>query len=255
MKLGEVTITLTKAGDESYYAINKTYHIQVLGASALLAPDKAPVLEYNEYAEITFNRTFVVGHSTLALPFDTNISDFSDDSKAYAAQLSLVTYNKADGYTLYFKKVADGQMLANQPYVVYLPEAINNPEWADVIIMKPEVQSIVKNGWTMRANYTPEMSMVGNYGIAGGKLCLGTTGSTINAYTAYFIPPAANARVRMAVLDDDGGVTYIDDVREDAEGAGEAEQIYRLDGTKHATLTKGINIVKMANGEVRKVLK
>jgi hypothetical protein len=59
----------------------------------------------------------------------------------------------------------------------------------------------------------------------------------------------------MAVLDDDGGVTYIDDVREDAGDAGEAEQIYRLDGTKHARLTKGINIVKMANGEVRKVLK
>jgi hypothetical protein len=59
----------------------------------------------------------------------------------------------------------------------------------------------------------------------------------------------------MAVLDDDGGVTYIDDVRADGNATGEPEQIYRLDGTKHATLTKGINIVKMANGEVRKVLK
>jgi hypothetical protein len=97
--------------------------------------------------------------------------------------------------------------------------------------------------------------MEGKYGIADGKLCIGGAGSTINAYTAYFIPPTANPRVRMAVLDDDGGVTYIDDVREDAGDAGEAEQIYRLDGTKHATLTKGINIVKMANGEVRKVLK
>ena len=88
-----------------------------------------------------------------------------------------------------------------------------------------------------------------------GKLRKGMAGSTINAYTAYFVPPTPNARVRMAVLDDDGGVTYIDDVREDADATGEAEQIYRLDGTKHATLTKGINIVKMANGEVRKVLK
>ena len=261
MKIGEVTITLTKAEDESYYAINKTYHIQVLGASALLAPDKAPVLEYNEYAEITFNRTFAVGHSTLALPFDTNISDFSDDSEAYVAQLSLVTYNKVDGYTLYFKKVADGQMQANQPYVVNLPSTKESFTWTDVDIIsvtpldKEEGQGERFQGWTMRANYTPEMSMVGNYGIAGGKLCLGTTGSTINAYTAYFIPPTANARVRMAVLDDDGGVTYIDDVREDADAYGDAEQIYRLDGTRHATLTKGINIVKMANGEVRKVLK
>jgi hypothetical protein len=195
------------------------------------------------------------------LPFDTNISDFSDAPDAYAAQLSLVTYNKADGYTLYFKKIDEGKMIANQPYVVNLPSTKESFTWTDVDIIsvtpldKEEGQGERFQGWTMRANYTPEMSMVGNYGIAGGKLCLGTTGSTINAYTAYFIPPTANARVRMAVLDDDGGVTYIDDVREDAEDSGEAEQIYRLDGIKHATLTKGINIVKMANGEVRKVLK
>ena len=261
LKIGKVTITLTKAEDESYYAINKTYHIQVLGASALLAPDKAPVLEYNEYAEITFNRTFAVGHSTLALPFDTNISDFSDDSEAYAAQLSLVTYNKVDGYTLYFKKVADGQMQANQPYVVNLPSTKESFTWTNVEISsvtpldKEEGQGERFQGWTMRANYTPGVSMVGKYGIAGGQFCLGTGDATINAYTAYFIPPTQKARVRMAVLDDDGGVTYIDDVRVDGDATGEAEQIYRLDGTKHATLTKGINIVKMANGEVRKVLK
>ena len=120
---------------------------------------------------------------------------------------------------------------------------------------KEEGQGERFQGWTMRANYTPGVSMEGKYGIAGGRLCLGTTGSTINAYTAYFVPPTANARVRMAVLDDDGGVTYIDDIRADGEEVSDSEQIYRLDGTKHATLTKGINIVKMANGEVRKVLK
>ena len=130
--------------------------------------------------------------------------------------------------------------------------------WSNITIA--EINPLTKSsnrfqGWTMRANYTPKLPMEGMYGIAGGKLCLGAAGSTINAYTAYFVPPTANARVRMAVLDDDGGVTYIDDVREDGDAIGEAEQIYRLDGTKHATLTKGINIVKMANGEVRKVLK
>ena len=198
----------------------------------------------------------------MALPFDTEISDFSENSEAYAAQLSLVTYNKADGYTLYFKKVDSGYMYANQPYVIYLPSTKDSYTWNNVMVGsvspldKAEEQDDRLQGWTMRANYTPGVSMEGNYGIAGGKLCLGVTGSTINAYTAYFIPPTgSNARVRMAVLEEDGGVTYIDDIRADGNDETDSESIYRLDGTKQTTLTKGINIVRMANGEVRKVLK
>ena len=260
MKIGEVTITLTKAEDDSYYAINKTYHIQVLGASALLTPDESPVLEYNEYAEITLSRSFAEGHSTLALPFDTNISDFSDDSEAYAAQLSLVTYNKADGYTLYFKKADAGSMTANQPYVVYLPSTKDSFTWTDVTINsivpsdKVEGQGERFMGWTMRANYTPGVSMEGMYGIAGGKLRKGTAGATINAYTAYFTPPTqAEARVRVAIMDDSGQTTFINEV--EAESLDMEEEVYSVDGKRVSGLQKGINIVRMKDGSVRKIWK
>ena len=260
MKIGEVTITLTKAEDDSYYAINKTYHIQVLGASALLTPDESPVLEYNEYAEITLSRNFAEGHSTLALPFDTNISDFSDDSEAYAAQLSLVTYNKADGYTLYFKKVDAGNMIANQPYVIYLSSTKDSFIWTDVTINsvlpsdKLEGQGERFMGWTMRANYTPGVSMEGMYGIAGGKLRKGTAGSTINAYTAYFVPPTqTEARVRVAIMDDSGQATFINEVESEAKDA--EQEIYTVDGKRVSGLQKGINIVRMKDGTVRKIWK
>ena len=260
MKIGEVTITLTKAEDDSYYAINKTYHIQVLGASALLTPDESPVLEYNEYAEITLSRTFAEGHSTLALPFDTNICDFSDDSDAYAAQLSLVTYNKADGYTLYFKKADAGSMIANQPYVIYLPSTKDSFIWTDVTINsvlpsdKVEGQGERFMGWTMRANYTPGVSMEGMYGIAGGKLRKGTAGATINAYTAYFMPPTqAEARVRVAIMDDSGQTTFINEIG--AESLDMEQEVYTVDGKRVSGLQKGINIVRMKDGSVRKIWK
>ena len=260
MKIGEVTITLTKAEDDSYYAINKTYHIQVLGASALLTPDESPVLEYNEYAEITLSRNFAEGHSTLALPFDTNISDFTDDSEAYAAQLSLVTYNKADGYTLYFKKVDAGSMIANQPYVIYLPSTKDSFIWTDVTINsvlpsdKVEGQGERFMGWSMRANYTPEVSMEGKYGIAGGKLRKGTAGSTINAYTAYFVPPTeTEARVRVAIMDDSGQTTFINEV--ESESTDMEQEVYTVDGKRVSGLQKGINIVRMKDGTVRKIWK
>ena len=260
IKIGEVTITLTKAEDDSYYAINKTYHILVLGASALLAPDESPVLEYNEYAEITLSRNFAEGHSTLALPFDTNISDFTDDSEAYAAQLSLVTYNKADGYTLYFKKVDAGSMIANQPYVIYLPSTKGSFIWTDVTINsvlpsdKVEGQGERFMGWTMRANYTPGVSMEGMYGIAGGKLRKGTAGSTINAYTAYFVPPTqTEVRVRVAIMNDSGQATFIDEV--ESESTDMEQEVYTVDGKRVSGLQKGINIVRMKDGTVRKIWK
>lgn len=204
---------------------------------------------------IDLDRSFVVGYSTLTIPFDYDIE--YNIPNAYAAQLALVTYNKTDGYTLYFQKVADGIMRANQPYVIWLPSEITKAQWLGVEVAFEDAGSVSTartQGWTMQGNYTPGVSMEGMYGIAGGKMCEGTAGSFINAYTAYFVPPtAAGARVRMAVLGDDGGVTYIDDIR--ATEDEREEMVYRLDGVRTEGLGKGVNIVRMKDGSVRKVIK
>ena len=254
MKKGSVTITLQKDEDDSYYAIDQTYVIEVLGAIANLTPGDAPVFEYEEYDEITLNRTLSAGHSTLTLPFDTEISKISDDSEAYAAQLALVTYNKADGYTLYFQKVAKGQMVANQPYVVYLPNTIENPTWENVTVSTPEAESIEVNGWTMQGNYTPGLDMEGKYGIAGGQFRLGTEKSSINAYTAYFtFLGTENVRARVAVMDEGGNTTYIGELS-DLNGNA-AEEVFGIDGMRLPEMRKGINIVRQKDGSVRKIVK
>lgn len=267
-KMGEETITVTYKNNTvgshngtitiadpsgSNAAITLNVAGSTLSNTLFLDPTESPSYDMRTYKRIVLQRTLPMGYSTITLPFAYDIDLV--EGGAFVAQLELVTHNQQDGYTLYFRKVADGVMQPNQPYVLHMPFEITNAEWGETAISPPEAQSIVKNGWTMRANYTPGVSMEGMYGIAEGKLRKGTAGATINAYTAYFIPPVANARVRMAVLDDNGGVTYIDGVREDADAIGEAEQIYRLDGTRQTTMTKGINIVRAANGKVRKVLK
>lgn len=255
MKKGSVTIRLQKEEDDSYYAIDQTYEIEVLGAIANLTPSDAPVFEYEEYDEITLYRTLSAGHSTLTLPFDSNISDISNDTEAYAAQLAFVTYNSQDGYTLYLQKNEDGVMLANQPYVVYLPSDITNPlQWTDVTVKVPVAGDITLDNWTMQGNYTPGVNMEGNYGIAGGKFRLGTQGSTINAYTAYFtFLGTQNVRARVAVMDEGGNTTYIGELK---DGVLQTEEgIYGLDGVQQNQLRKGINIVKMKDGSVRKILK
>lgn len=224
----------------------------------ILSPDIDPKTQITDggvlYSMVRLNRDLPAGHFTITFPFDYNISVIPN---AYAAQLSLVTYNQLDGYTLYFQKVTDGLMMANQPYVAYLPEAISNPEWADIIVERPEagsVSSVRTQGWTMRANYTPGVSMEGMYGIAGGKLRKGTAGATINAYTAYFVPPTqAEARVRVAIMDDSGQTTFINEVVGESMDA--EQEIYTVDGKRVSGLQKGINIVRMKDGSVRKIWK
>lgn len=224
-----------------------------LSNTLFLKPTETPNYDVRTYKRIVLQRTLPMGYSTITLPFAYDIDLV--EGGAFVAQLELVTHNQHDGYTLYFRKVADGVMQPNQPYVLYMPFEITNAEWGETAISSPEEQSVSKNGWTMQANYTPGVSMEGKYGIVGGKLCRGGAGSTINAYTAYFIPPAeAKGRVRVAMLDNDGTTTYIHSLS-DTESDKETTAIYRMDGTKQTVLTKGINIVRMQDGSVRKVLK
>lgn len=223
-----------------------------ISSGLILNPTQTPDYDVRTYKRVVLQRTLPMGYSTITLPFTYNIGGVEG---SYVAQLELVTHNQQDGYTLYFKKVSDGIMHPHQPYVLYLPIEIANPEWGETAVSSPDAQNIQKAGWTMQANYTPGVSMEGKYGIVGGKLCLGGAGSTINAYTAYFIPPAeAKGRVRVAMLDNDGTTTYIHSLS-DTESDKETTAIYRLDGTKQTALTKGINIVRMQDGSVRKVLK
>ena len=252
---GEVTITASTTTGNGYYGYTTT---QTYTVGITLVPNvECNIVENVTYPQITLQRTFSAGlHYTLTLPFDSNISEIGGD---YAAQLALVTYNKADGYTLYFQKVTDGQMVANQPYIVYAENGFKEPlNWANITVAETIEAKGVSNdrtqGWTMQGNYTPDVNMEGNYGIAGGKFRLGTKGSTINAYTAYFtFLGTEKVRARVAVMDEGGNTTYIGELK-DLDGNA-AEEVFGIDGMRLPEMRKGINIVRQKDGSVRKIVK
>lgn len=217
----------------------------------VLNPEVYPDYEGGEQERVFLPRIFHAGYSTVTLPFDYNVSVIEG---AFVGQLAFVTYNQYDGYTLYIRKVLDGQMVANQPYVFYTPNEIVNPEWSNITMTTPVEETITINGWSMKSNYTPYFSMNGRYGIAGNKFRKGTAGSTLNAYTAYFEPYVqSDAQVRMAMMKESGEVTYIDDIQSDPQHRD--EQIYRIDGRRSRELQPGLNIIRMSDGTIRKVLK
>lgn len=246
---GTITITDPSGKNSTPVVINVSGKTKA--DRLILNPKESPNYEARTYQQVILNRTLPQGHFTATFPFEYDINAVEG---AYIAQLAFVTYNSQDGYTLYLQKKEDGVMLANQPYVVYLPSDITNPQWTDVTVKVPVAGDITLDNWTMQGNYTPGVNMEGNYGIAGGKFRLGTEGSTINAYTAYFtFLGTQNVRARVAVMDEGGNTTYIGELK---DGVLQTEEgIYGLDGVQQNQLRKGINIVRQKDGSVRKILK
>ena len=271
-KMGEETITVTYKNNTpgshtgtitiaDPNGANAAIILDVAGTTLsntlFLDPTETPNYEERTYKRIVLRRTLPMGYSTITLPFTYDIDNV--EGGAFVAQLELVTHNQQDCYTLYFRKVADGVMQPNQPYVLHMPFEITNAEWGETAISSPEAQSIVKNGWIMQGNYTPNTPMNGNFGIAKGLLCKGEgTDAKINAYTAYFIPPThshgtKNVRARVAVMDEGGNTTYIGELK-DLDGNA-AEEVFGIDGIRLPEMRKGINIVRQKDGSVRKIVK
>ena len=273
---GTVTVTLTRAEDEGYYAVSKTYSIQVIKPALALNPAATPLIDYEEYSSITLNRTLKAGYSTIALPFDTDVSELVagrneayDSSADWVAQLSAVTSSVADGYTLYFQKVAGGVIRANEPYVLHLGYQVVNPSWTDlddgISVEEAEADSLAPSAgysgytdWAMWSNFTPSFAMSGKYGIVNseGGLKLGGNGSTLNAFTAYIAGPALPnhaPRLRVAYVDEDGTATFIDGLPEDDGVQEETVAVYGPDGQRRNRMQRGVNIVRFADGTTRKV--
>lgn len=256
--VGEHSGTITIADPNGTNAdITISVSGSTLSNTLFLNPAETPNYEERTYKRIVLQRTLPMGYSTITLPFTYDIDNV--EGGAFVAQLELVTHNQQDCYTLYFRKVADGVMQPNQPYVLHMPFEITNAEWGETAISSPEAQSIVKNGWIMQGNYTPNTPMNGNFGIAKGLLCKGEGEyAKINAYTAYFIPPThshgtENVRARVAVMDEGGNTTYIGELK-DLNGNA-PEEVFGIDGMRLPEMRKGINIVRQKDGSVRKIVK
>jgi hypothetical protein len=260
LKEGTVTLTLTRAQDEGYNALNKSYTIQVVKPVVVLDPTVTPVFNYEEYSSVTLNSTLKAGYSTIALPFNTTVKDIVGDSydedEDWVAQLSVVTYNAKDGYSLYFEKKSD--IAANQPYILHLGSTVASPVFTDVSVVAAATASQyttkgVKdaNQWVLHSNYNPTFDMEGYYGVVGEKIKKGAEGSSLKAFHAYIEGPAA-AGVKAAYLDDDEADGLLEVLRGEVLGD---ECVYDLQGRQLPKAGKGINIIRSADGSIKKVLK
>ena len=228
-----------------------------------LSPSEAPSFTAGTYRRVVLNRTLKAGYNSLALPFNTTVEEIMgadyDASIDWAAQLSIVTYNKQDGYSLYFEK--SNEIVANQPYILHLGTQKSSVVFKNVTLVNAVSEEQTATGgvsnyadWQMVSNYAVNFDMEGKYGVVNASDCLkkGAAGSTMKAYTAYIIyNGAAPAQVKVAYLDQDEA----DGLLEVLKGESSAkEYIYDLEGRKLPCSQRGINIIRGDDGVVRKVI-
>ena len=266
---GTATITASTSTGNGYYAAKPVEKIFTVYKKVLtLDPDDFPPSTADDYDEVGMNNTLKSGYSTIALPFNTTVQDIVgndyDSATDWVAQLSVVTYNAKDGYTLYFKKVEGGAITANQPYILHLGSAVENPIWTDLTNGVQVAQATEDNHaaltgyngyehWTMHSNYDPAFKMNGYYGVVNGEGVLkkGTTGATLKAFHAYIVGPTS-AGVKAAYLEEDEADAILELLNAEAT---EPENIYDLQGRQLPHAAKGINIIRNADGTVRKILR
>ena len=263
LTIGNTTLTLAQTANDDYLAKTETYTINVVMPSdyIILDPTVAPTIAEGTYRKVTLNRTLKAGYSTIALPFEVDATTLS--ANAWVAQLSIVTYNAHDGYSLYFKK--SNVIKANEPYILHLDAEVVSPVFRGTIAVSeatPKDHTADKGvnadghsftDWTMHSNYTPGFDMESKYGVVNNTIMLGGAGSTLNAFTAYITSPANKpAKVKAAYLDDE----EVDGILELLQNQGnEGTQIYDLQGRQLPEVQRGVNIVRQMDGSVRKIMK
>ncbi len=208
------------------------------------------------YQTITLHRTLLQGYNTLALPFATTVAELTGRTSEsdWVAQLSAVTYNQHDGFTLFFEKVTNGKIKAFDPYILYLGAQVVDPSWSNINLPAATPKTIHPSSgygaaaspdgsstfidWSMTSNFEAGFSMEGLYGIVNtvGGLKRGSGSSAIlNAFTAYITPPSGSAgvKVQSAFTDEWGVTTYIKGLPDDgAESEACGDELYDLSGRR-----------------------
>ncbi len=260
LQVGSTTLTLAQEGNDDFIAKSQTYNIEVYWPDDFLALSSTvePTHTAGTYRKVFVNNTLKSGYSTIALPFNTTVETLTGreaNPNDWVAQLSVVTYNAKDGYSLYFEK--KNTIEANQPYILHLGTAVDSPVFTDVsVVAAEEATQNATNGvhvtdWTMHSNYDPAFDMEGKYGVVndGAVLKKGTANSTLKALHAYIEGPAS-AEVKAAYLDEDEADGILELINNQENQSGD-QLIYDLQGRRLPRAQAGINIV-IRDGKVRK---
>ena len=198
------------------------------------------------YDLVTLTRNFAAGWNTFVAPQAVSMSEFGEGAKAYS-------FTGFANSTLSFSVVTTETLSPATPYIIYVPEKIENKvfTWESPVIYSSYVGTdnikTTQNDAIFQGTYAPMAAgeMTGKYGVTSdGHIRKAGTGASIKGFRAYFDIPAGTEIKAISFDDIEDAISLI---QTDAE---ENDAIYNVAGQRVQKMQKGINII---NG--KKILK
>ena len=192
------------------------------------------------YDQVTLTRNFSEGWNTFVAPLSVSLSEFGEGVKAY-------TFTGYSDGTLNFSSVSGTSLDPATPYVIYIPEAIDNKVfvWNSPVIYSSYVVEenikTTKDGATFQGTYAPiaAPNMEGKWGVTDeGRIAQGSAAASIDGFRAYFELPATTSAPMLSI--DGGPATPIDALRLIGMENG---VYYDLSGRRVAQPSKGLYII------------
>lgn len=178
---------------------------------------------------------------TTILPFEADIPEGVDAYTVSGIESELLTLTK----------VTTGKFAANTPYLIAGEESTNTLEGYGVAKTVSYTSGLLTGVYTATAapvgSYVLQKNdeLLAFYKVAEGKQ------PNVGAYRAYLTVPNNNARALFFSFDDDNKTTAVKTI--EALTSGKSE-IYNTSGVRQNALQKGMNILKMEDGSIRKVM-
>lgn len=209
----------------------------------------------------SYTRNLTTTMATLALPFEL---DVNHDGGPAIYQL---TGDSNDGLT--FTKVTEDKLSAGSVILYYNSEMGETKLFGNNIAITAEgfnIQQTNVDGWYTAQNFRsqviedvktdPILKDYEVYAISGDKFVHATKKLTLNAFRTFYLKKKSNnaAKASLAIyISEDNETTGVNEVT--IKPAPTVKEIYDSEGRLIPTMKAGLNIMRMSDGTVRKVMK
>lgn len=248
---GEYNVTEHKAeislcSDNGKWFKADDFHMTFIGNELTMnETDNALTAQTDYYTSVTVNRTIKADAkwNTLVLPFNMEIPVGWE-----VKELTNDTEVDANG-NIHLRFATANSIEAGKPYMIRVDEAVNKIEVENVDV-DTKTPTQIGNGINFVGVYTAGNIPTGAFFISNNQFYHATGRQNIIKGMRAYLQLPEGSQAKAITYDISDVPTAIDNINTSSA----ATAIYDIQGNRLNSMTKGVNIVKMANGMVKKVI-
>lgn len=246
----KIVFTMSSS-DSSTYGMNTPAYFAFdnFGAepSTIVLADKSEysATEAKEYEQLTYTRTFgTTNWQPLYVPFESDYTAWNENVK-----IAKLTEASTTSLTITELSAMD-KVEANTPYFIKANQTGDLTVVVENATLEaaPASMKTTVNGVEFTGTYSSVVLQPGTHILHTGAIMTNNNNYTLPSMRWYISDGIDAQSAKIFVLDETTGIT------EAAQTDAEADAIYNAGGVRQQQLRKGVNVVRMSDGTVKKVL-